>query len=258
MRTLNMSFPGLITRLIRRMRQAPPNLPENFTMAEFGRFMKEETFLYSAGYARGRVVVHGRENLLDAAGQTGAVAAFMHYGSFFLIGGAIRAQLGLPYTAIASRRNLEIAPEPDKKFWYGVHGRSGRLYSRPLFYTDESPRLPLSWLEQPGNVLGIVLDVREHGQKYRENTYDFLGRKIYLQSGPARLACIAGVPIVPVTICYCQKERRHHLFFDKPVLPDRDPVAMTQRLLDVLGARVMLAPEQQFYDIASILSQPAA
>lgn len=253
-----MPFQGLIARMLRRALRLPPALPENCTMAEFGRFMKQETFLHSEGYARRRVIIHGRENLLDASKEAGAVAAFMHYGSFFLTGVAVRAQLGLPYTAIASRRNLEIAPEPDKKFWYGVHERSGKLYSRPLFYTDESPRFPLSWLKQAGNVLGIVLDVREHGQKYREDAYDFLGRKIYLQSGPARLACIAGVPIVPVTIYYCQKEGRHHLFFDKPVLSDQDPVAMTQRLLDVLGARVMLAPEQQFYDIASALSQPAA
>ncbi len=253
-----MPFQVLIARMFRRVLHLPPALQENCTMAEFGNFMKQETFIHSEGYALRRVIIHGRENLLHAAKETGAMAAFMHYGSFFLTGVAVRVQLELAYTAIASRRNLEIAPEPDKKFWYGVHKRSSKLYSRTLFYTDESPRLPLSWLKQKGNVLGIVLDVREHGQKYREDAYDFLGRKIYLQSGPARLACIAGVPIVPVTICYCQKERRHHLFFDTPVLPDRDPVTMTQRLLDVLGARVMPVPEQQFYDIASVLSQPAA
>lgn len=251
-----MHVPGL--QLFRRMLLAPPDLPENYTMAEFGRFMKEETFLHSAKYARRRVVVHGRENLLNPACKTGVMVAFMHYGSFFLTGAAIGAQLGLPYTAIASRRNLEIAPEPDRNFWYGVHERSGKLYSRPLFFTDESPRLPLAWLKQKGNVLGIVLDVREHGQQYRENAYDFLGEKIYLQSGPARLACIAGVPVVPVTIRYCTRERRHHLILDEPVPPDQDPVVMTQRLLDVLGAKVAKEPGQQFYDIASVLKQPAS
>ncbi len=244
--------------LQQRIWPAPPPLPENHTMAEFGRFMREETFLYSARYARRRVKPEGSEYLTDLAAKSGVMVAFLHYGSFFLTGGAIAARLGVPYTAIASRRNLEIATEQDKAFWYGVHERSNRFYSRPLFFTDESPRRPLSWLKQKGNALGIVLDVREDGQTYREDEYRFLGGKVHMQSGPARLACIAGVPIVPVTIRYFPAQKRHHLRFDAPVFPDGDPVGMTQRLLDALGTRVAEEPEQQFYDIAAGFGKPSS
>lgn len=232
----------------RRIRLAPPRLPERYDMGDYGLFMREETFLYSPAYVRRRVLLEGSENLTDLADKSGVMVAFLHYGSWILAGGAISHELGLPYTVVASRRNLEILPEDEKNFWYGVHKRCSELYGHALFYSDQSPRLPLAWLEE-GNILGIVLDVREVGREFKEEEFVFLGRKITMQTGPARLACISGVPIVPATICYHPKERRHHLHFDAPIHPDGNPRNMTQALLDILGRRLADAPDQQFYDI---------
>ncbi len=241
----------LFALLRRRLRPEPPGLAQNYDMGDYGRFMREETFLYSARYARSRVVLHGQEHLVESARDSGVMVAFLHYGSFFLTGGAIVHQLGLPYTAIASRRNLAVMSPEESRFWEGVHRRGQQLYGHPLFFTDQSPRLSLNWLKEPGNVLGVVLDVREHDQQYREDPYRFLGHTLFMQSGPARLAAIARVPIVPATIRYCPGERRHHLHFDAPVKSEGDPVAVTQRLLEVLGDRLGEAPAQQFYDIVA-------
>ncbi len=256
----NLPILSLVERLA-VMRQClwpmPPKLPEDYTLADYSHFMREETFHFSARYARRLIVVHGHEHLLEAARTTGAMVALLHYGSWILAGGAITHRLGLPYTVIASRRNLEIVSPEEKMFWEGVHQRSSRLYGHPLFFTDQSPRQPLGWLKTTGNILGIVLDVREHDQKYKEDPYQFLGHTLFMQSGAARLACIANVPMVPATIQYCPRERRHHLYFDDPVFPNGNPQHMTQQLLRALEKRMSGVPEQQFYDIVAVFRQRA-
>jgi len=239
-----------------RLWPVPPHLPERYTLTDYVRFMCEETFRYSARYARRLVVMHGQEHLLEAARKSGVMVAFLHYGSWILAGGAIAHRLGLPYTVIASRRNLEIMPVEEKRFWEGAHQRIGRLYGHPMFFTDQSPRGPIKWLGKSGHVLGVVLDVREHGQRYEEHPFQFLGHTVFMQCGPARLARIAGVPIVPASIEYRPGERRHHLRFDAAVFPDRDPRHTTQQLLRVLEEQVARIPQQQFHDILAEFSRP--
>lgn len=235
--------------------QAPPQLPNTYTMADFLRFMREETFLYSRRYARRRITMHGQEHLLSAVRSTGAIAAFLHYGSWVLAGGAIAHGLRLPYTVVASRRNIEVLAPEDQQFWRGVHQRGQRLYGHPFFYTDQSPRGAVKWLKTQGNALGVVLDVREHNQQYDEQPFQFLGKTIFMQTGPARLACIAGVPLVPTAIQYHPNERRHHLHFYDPVLPDNNFNQMTQQVLTALEKQVVIAPEQQFHDIVAEFSR---
>jgi lauroyl/myristoyl acyltransferase len=217
--------------------------------------MREETFLYSRRYARRRIVMHGQEHLLEAASNSGVMVNFLHYGSWILAGGAIAHHLGLPYTVIASRRNLELIAPEEKMFWEGVHQRGSQLYGHPLLYTDQSPRQSIKWLKTTGHILGVVLDVREQGQKYEEHPFQFLDHTLFMQSGPARLACIADVPMVPIAIQYRPQERRHHLYFEAPIFPDSDPQRMTQQVLQTLGKYLISVPEQQFYDIVTEFSR---
>ncbi len=256
----NLSNLLLVERLVavsQRLWPMPPKLPEDYTLADYSHFMREETFRFSARYARRLIVMHGQEHLLEAAHKTGAIVAFMHYGSWILAGAAIAHRLGLPYTAIASRRNLEFTTPEETRFWEGVHLRCSQLYGHPLFFTDQSPRQAINWLKTTGHTLGVVLDVREQGQKYEEDTFQFLGHTLFMQSGAARLACIANVPMVPATIQYCPRERRHHLYFDDPVFPNGNPQHMTQQLLCTLEKRMSGVPEQQFYDIVAVFRQRA-
>lgn len=246
----------------RRLLAMPPGLPREFAAADFNRFMREETFVYSPRYAMQRVAIHNGDILRELARNRaqGIILPFLHYGSFFLIGGAVRHQLGMPYSAIASRRNLrlELVTEEQKAFWEGVHARSEALYGNPMFYTDEPPNRLMRWLRTPGNTLGIVMDVREPGQPIQEHALTLLGRTIYMQTGPARVACLAQAAMVPTTIRYDATEKRHHLYFSAPVLPNGDPVGMTQAVLSALEPALAEAPEQQFYDICGTFSTPHA
>lgn len=216
-------------------------------MPDYAQFMLTELSLASPRYSRRMVAVSGVDHLHQAS-SGGAVIAFLHYGSWIIAGGAICHKLRLPYTAIASRRNLSLMPLPEQEFWLKAHQRINRFYSRPMFYTDESPRLSINWLREH-KLLGVLLDVREPGQRYEESPFEFLGQTIYMQTGPARLAQVARVPIVPASIQYQPRERRHHLRFYAPVQPSADPQATTQQLLRVLGDDVATAPQQQFHDI---------
>lgn len=241
---------------IRNIRLAPPELPLEYTQADFARFMREETFCYSKRYARKFVVIHGGEHLTAATQQGGAILACLHYGSFFLSGGAIAHQLKLPYTAVVTSRNFQVLSEQEAAFWRGVHHRAEKLYGRRLFSTGESSRTLLKWLKPTGRLLGVVLDVREYGQKLKEHPFVFLGHPIFMQSGPARLACLANVPMVPMTIQYNRAEQRHHLYFDAPIPPRDDPVGMTQQALAALEKHVAAAPQQQFQDIVTGFAAP--
>lgn len=255
---MKLSLPLSLVESLLALRQSlcpsTPQLPKRYTIADYVRFMREETFRYSRRYARRLIVMHGQEHLLEVASNSAVMVNFLHYGSWILAGGAIAHRLGLPYTVIASRRNIEILAPEEKKFWEGVHRRCNQLYGHPMFYTDQSPRLPIKWLKTPGHILGVALDVREHNQKYEEHPFQFLGHTLFMQSGPARLACIAGVPMVPVTIQYRPQERRHHMYFDAPVFPNGNPQHMTQQILHVLEKHLASAPEQQFGDIIAAFS----
>lgn len=235
----------------------PPVLPINYTAADYLKFMCRETYLYSPRYAKKYVTIHGQDQLLKIAAHSGALLTPLHYGSFFLSGGAIVQQLNLSYTAIVTGRNIACLPAEEQLFWKGVHQRSSDLYKQPLFYTGSTPpRNLLAYLDKPGNLLGAVLDVREQDQFPKEYAFHFLGTQIYLATGPARLAYLANVPIVPMTIQYNLSEQRHHLYFGEPILPCKDHVEVTQQLLSSLEYYIAAQPRQCFYDMVSTLSLP--
>jgi len=235
----------------------PPVLPINYTAADYLKFMCRETYFYSPRYAKKYVTIHGQDQLLKIAAHSGALLTPLHYGSFFLSGGAIVQQLNLSYTAIVTGRNIACLPAEEQLFWKGVHQRSSDLYKQPLFYTGSTPpRNLLAYLDKPGNLLGAMLDVREQGQMPKEYAFDFLGRRMYWQTGPARLAYLAKVPILPMTIQYNLSERRHHLYFGEPVYPCKDHVKVTQHVLSSLEPYISNQPQQSFNDVFNTFLSP--
>ncbi|MGZ5016542.1 MAG: LpxL/LpxP family acyltransferase [Methylobacter sp.] len=242
---------------VMRFIASPPALTENYNTSDFLEFMRRETYLFSARYAKKYVTIHGQDKLLEVAAHSGILLAPVHYGSFFLSGGAIIQQLNLPYTAIVTGRNLAPLPVEEQLFWKGVHQRSSRLYQQPLFYTGTTPPANiLNYLSKPGNLLCAMLDVRELGHITKEYPFNFLGSRIYLQTGPARLAYLAKAPILPMTIQYDLFEQRHHLYFGDPVYPYKDHVDVTQRVLSSLEYYIADQPQQWFHDIAEAFSLP--
>jgi len=233
----------------------PPHLSGEVTMDSYREFMQEETFSYSPRYAKERVVVHGEQALAEAMTDRGALIAFMHYGSFFLMGGAVRHQLGLPYTAIASRRNLKLLAPSDQAFWQGAHQRSGELYEKSLFFSDEQVMQSKRWLEKPQHTLGVALDVHEIGYPQPRHPFEFLGQKVFLPIAPARLARLAKVAMVPSLMHFDAKTASHHLHFFSPVQAD-SPTEATQEALATIEGWVQKDPNQQFFDIAQAFSAP--
>ena len=234
-----------------RFQPAPPKLPEQYTQQDYLRFMREEVYRYCPRYAREKVVIDNGAVLSSMAGS-GAVLAFIHYGSFFLSGGSLVHQLGLRYTAIATSRNLipELVSEEDIYYWRFVHRKAGMLYQHRLLHSDENPRVPLRWLQQ-GGLLGIALDVREYGQRSEESLFDFLGRKIYLRTSVARIAKLAKVPMIPMSIQYDPVKQSHRVQFGEPLEKVECPVAATQTMLDGLADDPAQCPEQWFHHLST-------
>jgi len=252
----NQSVIQRLGRLLGRIAVFPPPLRQHFSTPEFYTFMRDEIGRYSPRYARTRVRIEPADRLDGLSG--GAILAFLHYGSFFLSGGAITHQLGRCYTAMVSRRNLipEVMSVQDIAYWRRVHIQVSRLYRAPVLFSDQPARDAIRWLGA-GNLLGMALDVREHGQRHKEARLRFLGEDIYMQLGPARLAHAAGVPLVPMSIRYDAGTRCHRLSLGAPIWVDESPHATTQRLLDFLQQDPAQAPEQLFHDIARTFRTPA-
>lgn len=238
--------------LPRRAGSDPPPLGVPFGTVDYERFMREETFLYSPQYASRRIKVHGVQNLL---GLNGAVLVFLHFGSFFLSGGALLHQYGLPYNLIASRRNLSAFGEQDAEFWRGVHMRSAALFRQPaLFFSDESPFRMRHWLTK-GALLGAAIDVREQGITQRSEQFEFLGHALHFHVGPARLAIAVRKPIAAMTIRFDSKKRRHDLFIG-PARLGSDAKEMLQASLNDMAAIVESHQNQFYHDIIGHFRQP--
>lgn len=245
-------------RWLKKLLAAPPYLPEGYNASDYASFMREETYLYTPKYAKRAVVIHNGQKLVEITRHRGAILAPVHYGSFFLSSGAIAHQLKLPCTAIVTSRNLSVLPAEEERFWRGVHQRSEKLYRQPLFYPGITPpRELVRYLAEPHNLLLAMLDVREAGVATKEFAFTFQQRQIYLQTGPARLACLTGAPLVPMCIQYNQKERRHHLYLGEPVWPDKNPIEMTQQAITQLEPYVAEQPQQLFHDLVNAFSSPS-
>jgi len=246
---------GDIKNLMRKIFTAkPPALELNYNREAFRAFTNSETYCFSPAYAKQRVEIKGVEKINAVLGKKPAIIAFMHHGSFFLIGGALAHQLGCNYSALVSTRNFSLINQQEQEFWRGVHKRSATLYGNELFYSDGSVRKLIRWLTNE-NLLGIVLDVREAGKERNESAFDMFGEKLYFQTGPARLASIAKVDVIPVVITYHPKKKRHVLTITVPIAPIGTEKEITQQILTAIEPYLQESRNQEFYDIVTRLKQ---
>lgn len=218
----------------------------NLISSKFNRFMLNELFNCSANYTKMKVEIIGEENLLQYKEQ-GGILGFLHFGSFFLSGIALIENLGLKYTAIASSHNLKYLSNPEREFWRNVHTKINSYYSRPLIFTHNSVYDSIKWIKN-NNFLGVAFDVIEEGRNNKLIPVNFLGKKVFFQSSPARLARSTNRPIFPLTIRFSPISRKHYLFIGKPqtVINDLDT---TQKVLSEMEIIVKRHKYQFFHDI---------
>ncbi|MDD2558033.1 MAG: hypothetical protein RBR43_06995 [Desulfuromonadaceae bacterium] len=254
---------NLGTRIKRRLNAliapAPPELKPDYTAAEYQHFMKQELLRATPAYARGRMVVRGyAQNLLPALEQSSVVLGFLHHGSWILIGGAMRYLFDVPYTVIASRRNLPLMGTDEAEYWQHIHKIMADYYGTEIFYTDQTPRKILNWLKRTGSVLGVALDVREHEQYPTEHEILFNGGTLWVQTGPAKLARVSRSVIVPCSICYVAEHRVHELTFHAPVEPlqHQSDAQVTQHVFSALEHAYIDYPRQEFHDLMGVFSHP--
>ena len=82
----------------------PPSLKVDYSRDDYFNFFQKETEIFSKKYAKERVIIHGRSELMALAENGGAVLAPIHHGSFFLSGGVFVHQLGLNCNAIVTHK----------------------------------------------------------------------------------------------------------------------------------------------------------
>jgi predicted O-methyltransferase YrrM len=219
---------------------------------KFNEFMRREIKQYSVEYARQRVLIH--PNKTQFKNTKGGVMLFLHFGSFFLSGAALIHQLGLKYTAIASTRNFKHMPDKEEKFWRKTHETANELYSKKMFLTHEPHTREIISFLKSGSFLGAALDVTESGQKHKLHPYKFLHNEIMLQTGPARLARMARVPLYGMIIVHDKKAKKHDLHVTGPHSYNEIEKS-TQEILHFMEPHVEKNMDQLFHDIFHLFSR---
>jgi predicted O-methyltransferase YrrM len=213
--------------------------------------MRGEFDNYSPTYAKENVKIIGGSKLVQ---DQGGVLLFLHFGSFFLSGLSLIHKIGLSYTAIASRRNFKVMATQERNLWEDVHTKMNNLYSRKLFLTDESNFDEILEYLRKGGFVGAALDVAEIDQKHKFHPFQFLYNQIFLQTGPARLARIANVPIYGMSISYDQNHKLHTLRISGP--HDQNKIEESiQKLLSEMEEVISQRMNQMFHDVFRLFNR---
>ena len=213
--------------------------------------MRDEFDSYTPTYAKENVKIMGKSKLDQ---NQGGVLLFLHFGSFFLSGLSLIHQLGLRYTALASTRNFKAMQNDEKNFWENVHRKMNLLYSHGMFLTNKSNSREMISFLKSGGFIGAALDVAEIGQKHKLQAFGFLHNQIYLQTGPARLARIANVPIYGMSIAYDQNPKVHTLRISGPHIQSKVEESI-QKLLSEMEQVVSQQMNQLFHDVFKLFSK---
>ena len=219
----------------------------------FIKLLKKELPQLSLEYANQNVVLNSKNfacNDLDKGG----VFLFLHFGNFFLSGAALVAKLNLAYTAIASTKNFINMPEDEVIFWKQIHNLANRTYSRDMFLSHEKNGKEMVNFLREGNFLGAAIDVAEVGSRHRFAPFQLLNNTIYLQSGPARLAKLAKVPIYGMSIVYDDIKKLHQLRITGPH-DSQNPKIAIQQILKEMESDIRTNMGQLFHDIFSLFSE---
>jgi predicted O-methyltransferase YrrM len=125
-----------------------------------------------------------------------------------------------------------------------------------MFLTDESNINEMICYLKKGGFIGAALDVAEIDQKHKLHPFEFLYNQIYLQTGPARLARIANVPIYGMSIAYDQNDKVHTLKISGP--HDQNKVEESiQKLLSKMEEVVSQRMNQLFHDVFRLFNRHA-
>ena len=210
----------------------------------YAKYLRNELTLLSRAFARENVSIIGLPDSLREGRVRGGVLSFLHFGNFFLSGAALCEKLGIEYSAVASKVNMQFMREEENAFWEMVHANASSCYSRKLFFTSDYPKSMIDWVKA-GKYLGVAMDVDEQGKRNKRNCFEFLGKTVFFQTSAARIAKIARKPLYPMTNIFCPIRRRHKLSLGKPIEVTNVVDASFQALKSI--EKIVEGHEYQFF-----------
>jgi hypothetical protein len=180
--------------------------------SRFYNLMLSESFILNKKYLENNFIIHNSE-AIDKCRETGAIIAFIHYGSFFLIGPALIHHKRCKYTAIASLDNTKGS---QRKFWESFHERFNKYYSHNLILRSSYPRKFISLLKSP-YFIGVALDVHTKRKHRKIKKYRFQNKDIYLDDYVGTLSSKYSKPVIACTINYDSYYNTHRIFLSEPI-----------------------------------------
>jgi KDO2-lipid IV(A) lauroyltransferase len=188
-----------------------------------------------------RMELRGTDRLDAAlAAGRGVVCVTAHYGNWELLAARL-VRAGYPLNVIARTSNDPAI----EKMMAAIRQRHGY---RVIARSRQSARLSLECLRR-NELLGILMDQPAKG---RAPLVEFLGHPASTVIGPAVLARRTGAPLVPV-FARRQEDGTHvaefqaALEWERTHDDDRDVLAITTRLSQVIEAQVRRDPAQWFW-----------
>jgi len=218
---------------------------------KFKKYLREELLNLSKPDTSKQVIID--EKNPKGWKENGGVLLFIHFGNFFLSGVALKSILNINYTAIASTENFQHMSRTEANFWRKVHRTANKSYSREMFLTNKSESKEIVSYLQNGNFVGAAIDVAEQGRKHKFHPFKFLHNEIMLQTGPARLARIANVPLYGMIIVYDSKAQKHRLRITGPY-SNENIENSTQLILRDMEPIVKNNIDQLFHDVFHLFS----
>ena len=191
------------------------------------------------GAYKGMFVMEGREYLDDIKESgKGCIIAAMHSGNWELLGGILASE-GYPLISVAMKQNGDA-----DRF---INEYRALMHQHVTYKTGM--REMIAELDK-GSMIGLIMD-QDPGKT--GILAPFFGYETLTASGPASLARLRNVPIVPITIHYDEYENKHVITVFEPMYAERtddkkrDIVVTTIRLNEFLEDHIRRYPEDWFW-----------
>lgn len=210
-------------------------------------FMFSESYNLSDEYLKNNVIIHNTESI-EKCNDSGAIIAFIHYGSFFLSGSALVSQLNCKFTLIASLSN-QSGNQKDK--WRSFHFRFNKSYSSNIILNTDYLKGYIKLLKS-NYFIGIALDVHTNRKNRDIKKFKFINNDLYLDDYVSSISQRFNKIVIATNIFYDFTTHTHHLFLSDPFYPDN---YTTRESLSFISKHIY-CESQFFHDLNKLFSSP--
>ncbi|MES9992466.1 MAG: hypothetical protein ABW098_10965 [Candidatus Thiodiazotropha sp.] len=203
--------------------------------------MRLEVVWLAANYLKKYFVHSGTEGIDPSEPY---VITSIHFGQWGMYPASLFQQYGIGSQMVMTGRNHPQG-SPVTYFWerFGhnrqtLSGHPGRLSTESFYSHVEQLKSGVSQI--------VILDVREHGLPQKELGLRFMGGDYYLPKTVVLLAKRAKCKILPYLGYYDAEERRHKVFWFKPITPDGSATETLQGILELFEPLFSQHPEMYF------------